>query len=335
MIYLSRMIGLSLLFLASLLGISDAERKETLQSIVEHDLSLIPAELTSFISSQEIPLDEFNKAISKLDLKKLLRKVKEAADYTEKPSTYGRLPEHIWKNTHIGCVPYDASRTLRHIPGFYISASDVFTPEQAYIISEAPSERTENDFWKTLIEANVKTVVALVTPDNATYWNDSHLPKTLARWTIEKISEKEIFKSFVLPNHRVVKRVFSARGIHSNSKKIITHFHYENWPDHGAPEAVLFYKLLSCIEAEHTKGSDPILVHCAAGIGRSGTFVAAHSLRLDIRRIFRKHARRAINVAKRILEIRMQRGHMLGQPVQVQAVIEAVRESIDESGRQS
>lgn len=59
---------------------------------------------------------------------------------------------------------------------------------------------------------------------------------------------------------------------------MITHFHYTEWPDHGVPDSSkVFLDLLEKVNKANTKNT-PIVVHCSAGVGRSGTFLALHSL---------------------------------------------------------
>jgi protein tyrosine phosphatase len=319
---------------ASLLGLNDDERRATFQSIVSHDRCLIPSHLLEWIDAQAIHITEFDRAAAKIDITKGMRKVSKAEKYTIKPATYGRLPEHIDKNIHIGCIPYDDMRTLRHIPGFYISATDVLTPEQAYIVSEAPMRKTENDFWRTIIEAKVQAIVALVTKNDDTYWDSSHLPQTVGEWVVERINEEVVATSPFLPNQRLIRRTFSATSLHCNCKRLITHLQYENWPDHGEPEGTLFMKLLSLLEEDHHSGTKPVLVHCEAGVGRSGTFVAAHSLRLEVQKMSPRSKTSTINIFRRMLEMRMQRPRMLSQPIQLRAVIAAVQEKARERSAQ-
>ena len=63
--------------------------------------------------------------------------------------------------------------------------------------------------------------------------------------------------------------------------RTITHFLFSEWPDHGvpsSPDALLqfHHHVKSCIKQLHaTSGKDvPVIVHCSAGVGRTGTFIA-------------------------------------------------------------
>jgi protein tyrosine phosphatase len=100
--------------------------------------------------------------------------------------------------------------------------------------------------------------------------------------------------------------------------RTLTHLHYENWKDFGAPEPDLFQKLLGLLS---TGEQHPILVHCSAGQGRSGTLVVADSLVKDAQKAppgFRP------NIPKRIIELRFQRKGLLSTEAQLEAVYKVV-----------
>ena len=55
----------------------------------------------------------------------------------------------------------------------------------------------------------------------------------------------------------------------------MTHFHYTAWPDHGVPQfATSLIGFINRVQKSHDKSKPaPLLVHCSAGVGRTGTFV--------------------------------------------------------------
>jgi protein tyrosine phosphatase len=63
----------------------------------------------------------------------------------------------------------------------------------------------------------------------------------------------------------------------------VQHFFFTAWPDHGVPnDAIPIIKLVHLVDDANSKGGmgsvAPVLVHCSAGVGRTGTFIAISSM---------------------------------------------------------
>ena len=83
---------------------------------------------------------------------------------------------------------------------------------------------------------------------------------------------------------------------------LVTHFYYLSWPDHGVPEyptSLLGY--LRRVRKSHPPSGPPLLVHCSAGVGRTGTFIVLDAM---LQRIQRE---RVVNVLQCVRELREQR----------------------------
>ena len=61
----------------------------------------------------------------------------------------------------------------------------------------------------------------------------------------------------------------------SENELTVTHMHYTAWPDHGLPQnAMSLISFIGRVRKEHPVSLDqPLLVHCSAGVGRTGTFI--------------------------------------------------------------
>ena len=86
--------------------------------------------------------------------------------------------------------------------------------------------------------------------------------------------------------------------------RTLTHLQYTNWPDHGVPKSAdeilyLYYK----IKALEKKG--PLLVHCSAGVGRTGTFIALDNL------VEQSRVEHKVNVVKCVSSMRNDRCEMV------------------------
>jgi protein tyrosine phosphatase len=247
--------------------------------------------------------------------------------YIKKPSLVGARKENSSKNAHPKIPPIDETRTLRHIENFYLSANDVLTPLQKYIVGQGPIEITIPDFWSAVLEARILTIINLSMPfdaggRNPPYWIQHRFPLIISGWKIQlQDSEEVLDASEAIPAQRIVRRIFQAINEESGEERSIIHIHYENWPDNGAPEPLLFHRFLHLVSSIHSVSTSPIFVHCSAGLGRSGTFVTSHSLCKEIHAFHPS----TINIPKRIVELRMQRAYMVSTVVQFEAIYDAMR----------
>lgn len=74
----------------------------------------------------------------------------------------------------------------------------------------------------------------------------------------------------------------------SGENRLILHFHYTTWPDFGVPQSPeAFYKFLNVVRASGVLEPDvgPVVVHCSAGIGRSGTFCLVDTILMMVSKI--------------------------------------------------
>ena len=57
--------------------------------------------------------------------------------------------------------------------------------------------------------------------------------------------------------------------------RTIRHFHFTTWPDFGVPEPPqTLVRFVRAFRERVTPEQRPVVVHCSAGVGRSGTFIA-------------------------------------------------------------
>jgi protein-tyrosine phosphatase len=89
-----------------------------------------------------------------------------------------------------------------------------------------------------------------------------------------------------MPN--LIKRKIKVQSLtgSSDEERIVVHIQYMAWPDHGAPDDSdnkIIAKILDFLREYHTRskvnnGENKIVVHCSAGIGRSGTIIAIYNI---------------------------------------------------------
>eukprot|EP00005_Dracoamoeba_jomungandri_P000529 CAMPEP_0174253518 /NCGR_PEP_ID=MMETSP0439-20130205/2873_1 /TAXON_ID=0 /ORGANISM="Stereomyxa ramosa, Strain Chinc5" /LENGTH=586 /DNA_ID=CAMNT_0015334575 /DNA_START=302 /DNA_END=2062 /DNA_ORIENTATION=- len=93
----------------------------------------------------------------------------------------------------------------------------------------------------------------------------------------------------------------------------VVQIHFTGWPDFGAPkDTASFYEVLQTMdEYKHNspKGQDgPIILHCSAGLGRTGTLIAAH---IALEQLELYGANHPINLKEIVQKLRQQRNGMV------------------------
>ncbi|XP_033016546.1 tyrosine-protein phosphatase non-receptor type 13 isoform X6 [Lacerta agilis] len=188
----------------------------------------------------------------------------------------GQTKENRKKNRYKNILPYDTTRVPLGTEGGYINASFirmlVGSKEYVYIACQGPLPTTVADFWQMAWEQNC-TLIAMMTQEVEgekvkcqRYW-----PDVLGKTTM--ISDKlrlalvrlQQLKGFVI-------RVMELEDIQTGELRRIFHLNFTAWPDHDTPSQP--DDLLTFISyMRHIHKSGPIITHCSAGIGRSGTLI--------------------------------------------------------------
>lgn len=157
-----------------------------------------------------------------------------------------------------------------------IQAHAINFRSQAYIATAEPTQEMAHHFWKMAFKEGVDLIVKLtpnINTENSsrTYWpllNEVFLTEDLSIKCQEEIP---------LGSH-LCKRVFEVKS--GNQTKIIKQLDFIGWPDFSVPNLKEFHKLLNQIDEEQKNViQKPILVHCGAGIGRTGTLIAGHQIK--------------------------------------------------------
>ena len=197
--------------------------------------------------------------------------------------THGTIEENKVKNRFKLIYPYDKSRVTL-IPRNnstncdYINASKIpgYYTKECFIAAQGPKENTMQDFWQMVLENNVVNIVMV------TNLVESGRRKCEAYFSL-KVGKRVVIGPYEINLEKEdVKTGYTIRkmSIHHMGKiKQVKHFHFTAWPDHDVPtlydELLLF---VSIVQEGHIKTKAPILVHCSAGVGRTGTFITLYNL---------------------------------------------------------
>lgn len=199
------------------------------------------------------------------------------------------LPINRPKNRYTNILPYDFSRvklvSMHNDEGSdYINANYIpgYKSPREYIATQGPLPETRNDFWKMVLQQKSHIVVMLTQCNERRrvkcdhYWPFTDEPVLYGEISVEMLSETES-PEWTIRNFRL--------GYADESQDVL-HLNYTSWPDHGVPtvnaiESILQFVHIVRQQANRTK--DPIVVHCSAGVGRTGTFIALDRLMQHIR----------------------------------------------------
>ena len=87
---------------------------------------------------------------------------------------------------------------------------------------------------------------------------------------------------------------------------VVKHYQYITWPDYGVPESISpFTTLKRRVLSSWSRDKGPILVHCSAGVGRTGTFIA-----IDIA-LEQAKREKTVDIAGVVTRVRQQRMKMV------------------------
>ncbi|XP_027421664.1 receptor-type tyrosine-protein phosphatase V-like isoform X4 [Bos indicus x Bos taurus] len=200
----------------------------------------------------------------------------------EQPRLEAEHPANSTKNRYPHVLPYDHSRVrLALLDGKphsdYINASFIpgYTHPQEFIATQGPLKKTLADFWRLVWEQQVHVIVMLtVGMENGRvlcehYWPADSSPVTHGPVTICLLAEQ--------PQDEWTTREFQLHHAAQQQLRRVKQLQFTTWPDHSVPEApssLLAFVELAREQARAAVGAGPLLVHCSAGVGRSGTFVA-------------------------------------------------------------
>jgi protein tyrosine phosphatase len=236
--------------------------------------------------------------------------------------TAALLKENYDKNRYYSVLAPDKTRVklkkIGDITGSdYINANFVdgihADGKAAYIASQAPLPLTFHDFWRMIWEQRVEVIAMLTKLEEGKvlkahrYWPTKGT-KEYGDITVTLVSNKSKHND----SYRV--KVFTVQR--DNETRTVTQYHYLSWPDHGVPpDPHPLLEMMSEIEAERSdkqKTKTPMVVHCSAGIGRTGTFIVIHTV-LSKMRQERKYSLETLNLQPLVSTIRDQRPGCLTQ----------------------
>jgi len=248
------------------------------------------------------------------------------------------------KNRYGNIVPLNSTRVklqpLKNEKGLiegsdYVNANHIKIGERKYIATQAPLPNTIEAFYRMIWENNINVIVMLTKlVEAARLKADLYIPEDIpvkyGDIQVEAVSKEQAQEQYVLTKLKIKK---------GNETRDVLHYQYITWLDHMTPHPESILHMMEKVNSDgNTKTQQPAqLVHCSAGIGRTGTWIAiqymidllnkafVEDVALRVKTKGKEYKMPTINLMKVVDMLRTQRAGMFTSIDQYQFLYETCR----------
>ncbi|XP_010789503.1 receptor-type tyrosine-protein phosphatase delta isoform X26 [Notothenia coriiceps] len=232
------------------------------------------------------------------------------------------------KNRYANVIAYDHSRVLLAaidgIPGSdYINANyiDGYRKQNAYIATQGALPETFGEFWRMIWEQRSAIIVMMTKLEERSRVKCDQYWPTRATETYGLI-QVSLLDTVELATYCV--RTFALFKNGSSEKREVRQFQFTAWPDHGVPEhPTPFLAFLRRVKACNPPDAGPMVVHCSAGVGRTGCFIVIDAMMERI-----KHEK-TVDIYGHVTVMRAQRNYMVQTEDQYVFIHDALQEAVN------
>ncbi|XP_072305708.1 tyrosine-protein phosphatase non-receptor type 11b isoform X1 [Eucyclogobius newberryi] len=342
--------------------VGGGERFDTLADLVDHYRKNPMVEKSGIVVHLKQPFNATR--INAANIENRVRELNKVADNSEKPKQgfweefevlqqqeckllyprkEGQKAENKSKNRYKNILPFDTTRVeirendqdvlgsdyinANYIQGFHEDGRQG-DAAKVFIATQGCLQNTVCDFWNVVYQENTRVIVMTTKEMErgrnkcVRYWPDLLGSKEYSRILVRNVDERPA-------QDYILRKLEVTRLDRKEPVRFIWHYQYLTWPDHGVPNepgGVLWF----LEEVNRTQSSmptaGPIVVHCSAGIGRTGTIIVIDIL-IDI--INRQGLDCDIDIPKTIQWVRQQRSGMVQTEAQYKFIYMAVQQYID------
>ncbi|XP_028974540.2 receptor-type tyrosine-protein phosphatase F isoform X11 [Esox lucius] len=230
------------------------------------------------------------------------------------------------KNRYANVIAYDHSRvvltSVDAVPGSdYINANyiDGYRKQNAYIATQGPLPETLSDFWRMVWEQRAHTIVMM------TRLEEKSRVKCDQYWPVRGTETYGMIQVTMLDTVELATysvRTFALYKNGSSEKREIRQFQFMAWPDHGVPEyPTPILAFLRRVKACNPPDAGPMVVHCSAGVGRTGCLIVIEAM------LERMKHEKSVDIYGHVTCMRAQRNYMVQTEDQYVFIHEALLEA--------